>query len=117
MSVDLGSLDAIAGEIRQRIAAAADQAALEQLRVEALGKKGRLTAALRSVGALPPEQRAAAGARANALKTEVETLLTERARQLQTARLETLGDREWVDVSVVSGAVRCRLHHSITVVL
>jgi len=63
------------------------------------------------------EQRAAAGARANALKTEVETLLTERARQLQTARLETLGDREWVDVSVVPGAVRRGHLHPLTLVL
>src|SRR5205085_8288953 len=117
MSVNVGDLDAIAAEIRQRISVAADQLALEQLRIEALGKKGRLTAALRSVGALPPEQRAAAGARANALKTEVETLLTERARQLQTARLETLGDREWVDVSVVPGAVRRGQLHPFTLVL
>ena len=117
MSVNVGDLDAIAAEIRQRISVAADQLALEQLRIEALGKKGRLTAALRSVGALPPEQRAAAGARANALKTEVETLLTERARQLQTARLETLGDRERVDVSVVPGAVRRGHLHPLTLIL
>jgi phenylalanyl-tRNA synthetase alpha chain len=117
MSVNVDDLDVIAGEIRQRIAAAPDQPALEQLRVEALGKKGRLTAALRTVGTLPPDQRAAAGARANALKAEIETLLTERARKLQAASLETLADREWVDVSVVPRAVRRGHLHPLTLIL
>jgi phenylalanyl-tRNA synthetase alpha chain len=117
MSADLESLDAIAREIRQRIAAAADQAALEQLRVEALGKKGRLTAALRSVGTLPPEQRAAAGARANALKTEVEALLGSRAEELQEAQLGTLGEREWTDVSFVPSPVRRGHLHPLTLIL
>src|SRR5438105_2324564 len=116
MSVNIEDLDRIAAEIRQRILAA-DQPALEQLRIEALGKKGRLTAALRTVGTLPAGQRAAAGARANALKGEIETLLTERARALQAASLETLGDRERVDVSVVPGAVRRGHLHPLTLIL
>ena len=116
MSVNIEDLDRIAAEIRQRILAA-DQPALEQLRVEALGKKGRLTAALRTVGTLPADQRAAAGARANALKGEIETLLTERARALHAARLETLGDQERVDVSVVPGAVRRGHLHPLTLIL
>src|SRR2546421_9199313 len=117
MSVNVEDLDGIAAEIRQRISAAADQPALEQLRIEALGKKGRLTAALRTVGTLPAGQRAAAGARANALKGEIETLLTERAPSLPAASLETLGDRERVDVSVVPGAVRRGHLHPLTLIL
>src|SRR2546421_1722498 len=101
MSVNVDDLDRIAAEIRERISAAADRSTLEQLRIEALGKKGRLTAALRVVGTLPADRRAAAGAHANALKGEIETLLTERGRALQAASLETLGDREKMDVSVV----------------
>ncbi|HEX3630074.1 MAG TPA: phenylalanine--tRNA ligase subunit alpha [Candidatus Dormibacteraeota bacterium] len=117
MSADRESLDAIAREIRQRIAAAADQATLEQLRVEALGKKGRLTAALRSVGTLPPEQRAAAGARSNALKTEVEALLASRAEEIQDAQLGTLAEREWIDVSFVPSPVRRGHLHPLTLIL
>jgi len=63
MSVNVGDLDAIAVDARQRISAAADEAALNQLRIDLLGKKGALTGALRGLGSLPADQRAAAGAR------------------------------------------------------
>jgi phenylalanyl-tRNA synthetase alpha chain len=117
MSINVGDLDLIASESRTRISAAPDQQALEQLRIELLGKKGRLTAALRSVGTLPAEQRAAAGARANALKGEIEQLLTTRTAQLQASRLETIGQREWVDVSFVPMPVRRGHLHPLTLIL
>jgi phenylalanyl-tRNA synthetase alpha chain len=117
MSGNLDQLESIAAESRRRVSAAGDQAALEQLRIELLGKKGRLTAALRSVGMLPQEERAAAGARANALKTEIERLLGERAAQLQASRLETLGKREWVDVTFVPSPVRRGHLHPLTLIL
>jgi phenylalanyl-tRNA synthetase alpha chain len=115
MSANVGDLDAIGVDARQRIAAAPDEAALEQLRVELLGKKGRLTAALRGLGSLPADQRAAAGARANSLKSEIESLLAARARELETMRLETLGDREWVDVTFIPDSAVSRGHlHPLT---
>jgi phenylalanyl-tRNA synthetase alpha chain len=117
MSVNVGDLEAIGVDARQRIAMASDEAALEQLRVELLGKKGRLTAALRGLGSLPPDQRATAGARANTLKAEIESLLAARARELQAMRLETLGDREWVDVSFVPNPVRRGHLHPLTLIL
>jgi phenylalanyl-tRNA synthetase alpha chain len=117
MSVNVEDLDAIAADIRQRVAAAKDGAALEQLRVEILGKKGRLTAALRSVGSLPADQRAAAGARANALKAEIEALLAGRAAEIQAAQLGSLGEREWVDLSLVPMPVRRGHLHPLTLIL
>lgn len=117
MSVNVGDLDAIGVEARQRIAVAPDATALEQLRVELLGKKGRLTAALRGLGRLPADERAAAGARANALKSEIEGLLAARARELETMRLGTLGDREWVDVTFVPNPVRRGHLHPLTLIL
>lgn len=117
MSVNVEDLESIAADSRRRISAAPDQPSLEQLRVELLGKKGRLTAALRSVGTLPADQRAAAGARANALKAEIEQLLADRVAQLQASRLETLGDREWVDVSFVPAPVRRGHLHPLTLIL
>ena len=56
MSVNVGDLEAIAVDARQRIGAASDEAALEQVRVELLGKKGALTGALRGLGSLPADQ-------------------------------------------------------------
>src|SRR5437660_8026799 len=117
MSVNVGDLEAMGGEGRQRIAVTPDETALEQLRVELLGKKGRLTAALRGLGSLPADQRAVAGARANSLKSEIEGLLAARARELQAMRLEALGDREWVDMTFVPNPVRRGHLHPLTLIL
>jgi phenylalanyl-tRNA synthetase alpha chain len=117
MSVRVEELDVIGADARRRIAGAPDETSLEQLRVEILGKKGRLTAALRSLGSLPAERRAEAGARANSLKAEVEALLATRVEQLRLSRLETLADREWVDVSFVPNAVRRGHLHPLTLIL
>src|SRR5438093_8611533 len=117
MSVNVGDVDAIAADARQRIGPASDEAALEQVRVELLGKKGALTGALRGLGSLPAGQRAAAGARANALKGEIETMLASRARELQAARLQTLGDQEWIDMTFVPSPVRRGHLHPLTLIL
>lgn len=117
MSVNVDDLDAIAADVRQRVAAAQNLAALEQLRIEILGKKGRLTAALRSVGSLPADQRATAGARANALKAEIDALLARRAAEIQAAQLGSLGEREWTDLSLVPMPVRRGHLHPLTLIL
>ena len=117
MSVNVEDLDAIAADIRKRVAAAPDAAALEQLRIEVLGKKGRLTAALRSVGSLPADRRAAAGARANALKGEIEALLARRADEIRAGQLGSLGEREWADLSLVPMPVRRGHLHPLTLIL
>src|SRR2546421_1195513 len=117
MSVNVGDLDAIAVDARRRISAAADEAALNQLRIDLLGKKGALTGAVRGLGSLPADQRAAAGARANALKGEIETMLASRARELQAARLQTLGDQEWIDMTFVPSPVRRGHLHPLTLIL
>ena len=50
------------------IAEAKDERALDQLRVDYLGKKGQLTGLLKSLGKLPPEERPAAGEKINQAK-------------------------------------------------
>src|SRR5467141_1281441 len=107
-----GELDKIATDARRRIESAPDKEVLEELRVELLGKKGVLTGALRGLGSLPADQRAAAGARANALKTEIDQRLDARRQALEQNRLENLADAEWVDVTFVpeGAATRGHLH-------
>lgn len=117
MSTNTIDLDAIGVQARARIAAATDEQALEQVRVELLGKKGQLTAALRGVGSLPADQRAATGARANTLKADIESLLAVRAQELQQSRLEGLAEREWADVTVVPSPVRRGHLHPLTLIL
>ena len=68
-------LDQLEAEAAQEIAAAADAAALEDLRVGLLGKKGRLSGVLGAMGKLPGDERPLVGQRANVLKEQVQTLL------------------------------------------
>jgi len=100
-------------EIRERAEAeirdAADEAALQQLRVRHLGRKSELTAALRGLGALAPEERAAFGKRANLVKQAVESALDARATALRESRESSLADREWKDLTMP--AVRRRTGH------
>ena len=110
-------MDDLLRTAREQIAAAPDEITLERLRVELLGKKGAVTAALRGLGALPPQQRASMGARANAIKGQIESLLTERLRALQEHRLESLAEAEWADVTFVPSASSRGHLHPLTLIL
>src|SRR5690606_39611602 len=73
-------------EDREAIAGASDPAALEALRVRFLGRKeGRLTAIMRRLGELSPEERPQVGAEANRVKNVVSELLEERTAQVAAA--------------------------------
>ncbi len=65
--------------------AKADAKGLEDLRVAYLGRKGVVTEQLRAVGELPTSERSAAGAAANHLRQSIESLLSERAAELEAA--------------------------------
>jgi len=68
--------------------AAADPASLENAKARYLGKSGELTALLRTLGALAPEERKDAGARINAAKERIEQALETRRGELSGARLQ-----------------------------
>ena len=68
-------LTALEAEAAAAIAAAADPAALEELRVGLLGKQGRLSAVLGAMGRLSGEERPLVGERANRLKQQLQALL------------------------------------------
>jgi phenylalanyl-tRNA synthetase alpha chain len=79
-------LAALEADGRAAIAAAATPAELEAARIRLLGRKeGRLTAVMRGLGGLSPEQRPAAGARANEVKNVLTALLDEREAELAAA--------------------------------
>ncbi len=67
---NLGELSA---RLRERLAGAPTEHELRAVRAEALGKKGELTAVLRSMGSVPADQRRAIGERVNSVKAEIET--------------------------------------------
>ena len=94
---DLAQLE---NEILADIAAAGDDAALEAVRVAALGKAGTITALLKTLGTLPPEQRKSQGPLVNGMKDRVNTALAERREAFKAAALEARLNTESVDVTL-----------------
>lgn len=85
---------------RAAIAAAPDERALDEVRVHYLGKKGELTALLKTLGTLTPEQRPAAGAEINVAKDAVQAELGVRREALATAELQQALAAERLDVTL-----------------
>ncbi len=82
------------------IAAAATPDALEQLRVSLLGKSGSITAQLKSLGALPPDRRKAAGEAINVARDAIGEALAARKTVLEDAALDARLAGESIDVTL-----------------
>ena len=80
-------------------AAAPDLAALDELDVAILGKKGELTVVLRGIGGLPVDDRPRVGAIANEIRAAIEAALAERRTTLGSAALAARLAAETVDVT------------------
>jgi phenylalanyl-tRNA synthetase alpha chain len=93
-------LDALHHESAGRIAGAASADALEALRVEFLGKKGRVTELLKTLGALAPEARKARGAALNTLKDALTREIDAKAKALADAELDRRLAAERIDVTL-----------------
>ena len=99
-------LESLRDEALAAIAAAPDVAALEAIEVDVLGKKGRLTAVLRGIGALPAEDRPRIGSVANVVRGAIETALAERGAELRGSALEARLRAEAVDVTTPGRPIR-----------
>jgi phenylalanyl-tRNA synthetase alpha chain len=109
----MSDLAALQHETLAAIAAAADEAALEGVRVAALGKRGSISALLATLGRLAPEERKTHGAAINALKDQVTDALAERRAVLKKTALEGRLEREAVDVTLpvrLPGVETGRIH-------
>ena len=98
-------LDALEQQAAAEIAEAADAAALEQLRVGLLGKKGRISGVLGAMGKLPGQERPLVGQRANVLKTQVQTLLGERLEAVKQVAMAERIAKESLDVTAPASGV------------
>ena len=96
----LETIDKQRAEVLAEIASALNTAEIEQVRVEVLGKKGSLTALLRSMGSVPAEERVTVGRAVNLLRDEVEAALAERRQMLAQAELEARIDAEAIDITL-----------------
>ena len=92
--------DTLKADLLARIAGADTLDALEAVRVEALGKKGAVTAALKGLGAMTPEQRREQGPALNALKDAVAGALEARKTELEAQALDARLRAEAVDITL-----------------
>jgi phenylalanyl-tRNA synthetase alpha chain len=105
------NLEGLSDKAQQAIEAAQDLAALDQVRVGYLGKSGQLTAQLKQLGKLPPEQRPQAGQAINRAKQALQQAIEARKAVLERAQLNARLASETVDVTLPGrGLSRGGLH-------
>jgi len=102
------------GKYLTRIAGARDEAALEDLRVQAVGKKGEISLAMRELGRMSPEERQHAGPLLNALKDEITSALAARKAALSDAALDERLRAEWLDVTLPARSRRMGTIHPVS---
>ncbi len=100
MPESMSDIETLGSQALADIAAAQNPEQLEALRVALLGKSGSITAQLKQLGALPAEQRKAAGEAINVVRDAVSTALGERRAVLEDAALDARLAGERIDVTL-----------------
>lgn len=93
-------LDTIVASALEQIGAAGNAAQLEQGKARFLGKDGAITALLKGLGKLAPDERRSAGARINAAKDQVEAALADRREVLEREQLTARLAEQSIDVTL-----------------
>ncbi|MEV8465893.1 phenylalanine--tRNA ligase subunit alpha [Fluviibacterium sp. DFM31] len=93
-------MDDLRDKYLSAIADAADESALETLRVQAVGKKGEINLKMRELGKMTAEERQVAGPKLNALKDEINSALAARKAALADVALDARLRDEWLDVTL-----------------
>lgn len=93
-------LEAIVSQAKAQIDAASDAATLDQVRVEFMGKKGKLTDLLKGLGQLSAEERPLAGQKINVAKQDIQQAITAKGDALRSAELNKKLAEEAVDVTL-----------------
>ena len=96
----MDNVDSLRSEILGAITASSDLKALEDIRVAELGKKGRVSGLMKTLGKMDPEERKAAGQAFNLLKTEIAAALDGHKSALETDALNAQLVNERIDVSL-----------------
>ena len=107
-------LKEISQKAREQILGAASIQDAEALRVEYLGKKGKLTDMLKSMKDLAPEERKAFGQLANETKSQIESLISDKMAELKTLAREMQLRSQTIDVTEPGKEVALGTRHLIT---
>lgn len=110
-------LEAIEKKALEALSAAADSQELETLRVKFLGKKGELTALLKKMGSLSPEERPVMGQMANQVRAHIEQDLDAKREKLAARALDLKLRAEAIDVTMPGTAVPLGHKHPMSIVL
>lgn len=110
-------LETLLRDAEAELAVAKDEEALQELRVRYLGKKGLLTALMKGLGALPPDERPAVGQMANVIKDRLEEKVTEAIQRMRQARKEERLRSERLDVTLPGRRRSMGSKHPITLVI
>jgi phenylalanyl-tRNA synthetase alpha chain len=92
--------DDLIAQAQEQFAQAADAASLENAKARFLGKQGAVTALLKGLARLSPEEKRSEGARINQVKRQIEGLLDQRREQLAQRRLDQRLAAETIDVTL-----------------
>ena len=86
-------------DIEEALALVADRNAIEQLRVEFFGRKGKMAELMKQMASLTEEQRKVVGKAANEAKTAAEAVFTEKQKALELKEAGAIFEREWIDIT------------------
>ena len=109
----MSDLQALEAHLSEQVAAAADEAQLEAIRVAELGKKGRISELLKGLGKMSPDERRVEGPKLNGLRDRALALINARREELADAAIAVRLAAERVDVTLPvrpSPAARGRIH-------
>ena len=113
----MDALDSLRGKYIEAVAKAGDEAALEEVRLAALGKKGEISALMAGLGKMAPDERKVAGAAFNVLKDEIDAVLRAKKAALADAALDARLRSEWLDVTLPGRPRRQGTIHPVSQVL
>jgi phenylalanyl-tRNA synthetase alpha chain len=100
MNANTTDLAALEADLRARVGAANDEASLEALRVEALGKQGSISALMKTLGAMSPDERREFGGRLNVIKDAITEAILAKKAGLAEASLEAKLKADALDVTL-----------------
>ena len=107
-------MDDLKAKYLDLITKAADEAAIEEVRLAALGKKGEISLQMRELGKMTPEERLVAGPALNALKDEINDAIVAKKTALADAALDARLKTEWLDVTLPTRPRRTGTIHPIS---
>jgi len=110
-------LDGLLKAALAEISEAGTEESLQELRVKYLGKKGAITAVMKGLGALPPEERPIVGQLVNTVKNQLETRLDETLDRVRDASKRERLERERIDVTLPGRRTPRGTKHPITLVI